>query len=481
MLKEKAYILGRVNALIDLALGAAAFFLAYALRIHVLSPYCFPNVFRPTRFEDQVWLLILLPPLTVLFLLVNGHYSSRHLYRYSGEYFRRAVVSVIEAAVAALVLFFVVRKSYLSRGQLIVMPAVQVLLIGAKILVLRKILAYRRGRGRNFHRVLLVGSGGSLRHFSATLAQHPIWGFHVEGIISDDKDEEPDSGARYGHSVVGHLENTLDYLWDHHVDEVIFVPSKATHLELAPILENCEEMGIRTHLALNAFWHRIAKPVLSRLEDVAVVTYSPVRPINTSLVIKAAADRVGAAILLALFAPVFLIVSGLIKLTSPRGTPVFYGQKRCGLNGKPFTCWKFRSMRVGAEDEVGRLREKNAMDGPVFKMANDPRVTKLGKILRKTSLDELPQLVNVLRGEMSLVGPRPPLPEEVLLYDRWQRRRLSMKPGITCLWQVSGRNKINFETWMRLDLEYIDNWSLMLDLRILARTVLVVLTGYGAM
>jgi lipopolysaccharide/colanic/teichoic acid biosynthesis glycosyltransferase len=168
----------------------------------------------------------------------------------------------------------------------------------------------------------------------------------------------------------------------------------------------------------------------------------------------------------------------VIKLTS-RG-PVLFKQLRCGLNGRQFVMYKFRSMINNAEQLRFELAALNEMDGPVFKSSRDPRVTPFGRIIRRFSIDELPQIFNVLRGDMSLVGPRPPLPEEVARYERWQRRRLSMKPGMTCLWQISGRNEVSFEDWMKLDLSYIDNWSLLLDLKILLKTVPVVLMGRGA-
>ncbi len=173
-----------------------------------------------------------------------------------------------------------------------------------------------------------------------------------------------------------------------------------------------------------------------------------------------------------------VVIGAMIKLTS-RG-PVVYSQVRCGLYGRKFVLYKLRSMKDGAEDVLWEIKHLNEMDGPVFKMRNDPRVTPLGRFLRRSSIDEWPQFWNVLKGDMSLVGPRAPLPEEVKEYSRWQRRRLSVKPGITCLWQVSGRNEIDFHEWMKLDLHYNDNWSLLLDVKILLRTFPVVLLGKGA-
>jgi lipopolysaccharide/colanic/teichoic acid biosynthesis glycosyltransferase len=173
-----------------------------------------------------------------------------------------------------------------------------------------------------------------------------------------------------------------------------------------------------------------------------------------------------------------MTVAAIIKLTS-RG-PVFFRQRRVGLHGKPFNMLKFRSMVTNAEELKAKLEALNEQSGPVFKIKNDPRITPIGRFIRKYSIDELPQLLNVLRGEMSVVGPRPPLPSEVEKYAAWQRRRLSVRPGLTCIWQVSGRNQISFEEWMYLDMQYIDNWTLLTDLSLILKTVPVVITGNGA-
>ena len=206
------------------------------------------------------------------------------------------------------------------------------------------------------------------------------------------------------------------------------------------------------------------------------VSATPRQPV--ALLGKRVIDLVGAAVALVVLSPVCLIATILVKTTS-KG-PVFFAQERSGLNGRTFKLYKFRSMYRDAEARRASLASRNEMSGPVFKIKDDPRITPVGKWMRRFSVDELPQLWNVLAGDMSLVGPRPPIPDEVKKYERWQRRRLSMKPGITCLWQVSGRNAIDFEDWMRLDLAYIDTWSLRLDVQILLRTVPVVLTARGA-
>jgi exopolysaccharide biosynthesis polyprenyl glycosylphosphotransferase len=209
-----------------------------------------------------------------------------------------------------------------------------------------------------------------------------------------------------------------------------------------------------------------------------MVSYDPVPQLSFSIILKSLLDRILAAIGLVLASPVMLAAAIAIKMTSP-GLAIFK-QPRCGLNGRRFTLYKFRTMVTNAEELKKDLMKYNEVDGAAFKIKNDPRITPVGRILRKTSIDELPQLFNIIKGDMSFVGPRPPLADEVARYDRWQRRKLSMKPGLTCLWQVSGRSDVSFEKWMKLDLEYIDHWSLWKDAQILFRTVPAVLRGTGA-
>jgi exopolysaccharide biosynthesis polyprenyl glycosylphosphotransferase len=218
---------------------------------------------------------------------------------------------------------------------------------------------------------------------------------------------------------------------------------------------------------------------LTEFDGFPLLSFSTTPTNEFLMFVRRILDVVLASIMLVIAGPLFMLPAAiLIKLTSPG--PVLFKQKRCGLNGRQFVMYKFRSMVNNAEQLRVELEGLNEMDGPVFKSSSDPRITTVGKIIRRRSIDELPQLFNVLRGDMSLVGPRPPLPAEVARYERWQRRRLSMKPGITCLWQISGRNEVSFEDWMKLDLTYIDNWSLLLDLKILLKTVPVVLLGRGA-
>ena len=222
----------------------------------------------------------------------------------------------------------------------------------------------------------------------------------------------------------------------------------------------------------------MAKGTALRAGDIPLLTFTTTPSNPGQLAAKRALDLAFSLILFLVTLPVQLLAAAGIVLTS--GTPVFFRQERCGLNGRHFTLLKFRTMRRDAPERLQEISHLNEMTGPVFKASRDPRLTFVGRLLRRLSIDELPQLWNVIVGDMSLVGPRPPLPEEVSHYEPWQRRRLSMKPGLTCLWQVSGRNELDFDRWMALDLKYIDTWSTLLDLKILLKTVPAVLTGRGA-
>ncbi|MCX7716851.1 MAG: sugar transferase [Candidatus Sumerlaeaceae bacterium] len=492
MLKEHQYIFKQVNMAVDLGVAVVAVLVSHWLRNAVLAPYFLPELLRhPARLSDYAYLVLLVPVAVVGTLSYNGYYASQRL-RTTGDSLRAIVMAAVVATAAGALVGFLLSPAHAvnlpgagvigqrtSRGVIALLPFVLIVLLWVKTLCVRRVLMALRKRGRNWRSLLLVGSGETLRHFIGLIRNHPFWGFRIDGIIDDSGRE---ALQVLGVPVVGRLSDLLPRLEKHPVDEVVFVPSAVSLTDLTPLLESCEEMGVRTRLPLNFFRHTIARPVLDDFEGFPVVTYSPTREMSFALLFKYVFDRVAAAVALVLLSPVFLLAALAVKLTSQSWSdPIFYSQIRCGLNGRPFRLWKFRSMVVDADKLLDKLRAHNEMQGPVFKMKSDPRITPVGRFLRKTSIDELPQLWNVLRGDMSLVGPRPPIPAEVEKYDRWQRRRLSMRPGITCLWQVSGRNQIGFDEWMRLDLEYIDNWSLWLDFKILLRTIYVVATGYGAM
>lgn len=480
---------------LDFAMSSLAVLAAHLLRNYILAPYIVPGIFRyQSNLRDYWWLLIFLPILTVVLLQYYGYYRSQRV-----SSIRSSLWAILfatgGACLSAIVISFIFTprgqstggitsifsQEFVSRGVLLLYGPLATVLLSVKTVAIRQLLLNLRNRGYNTRNMILVGDKAQAEEFLGHVNQHPYWGFNVTGLITDSDDGSAVTSAHNSVPVVGRFADLFPYLESHVVDDVVFVAGNEGFHKLVPMLRGCEEMGIRARLPI-PHGSRIARPVLENFDDLPVVTFNPVKEFGGALLFKYTFDRIAAAVLLLLLSPLLLIIALTIKVTSSRWSdPVFYGQTRCGLNGRLFTLWKFRSMSLNAEQQLGELAEQNEMTGPVFKMKNDPRVTRVGRWLRKTSLDELPQLWNVLRGDMSLVGPRPPLPQEVVRYDRWQRRRLSMKPGITCIWQVSGRNELSFDTWMQLDLQYIDNWSLGLDFRILCKTAYVVATGYGAM
>jgi exopolysaccharide biosynthesis polyprenyl glycosylphosphotransferase len=279
--------------------------------------------------------------------------------------------------------------------------------------------------------------------------------------------------------VLGRMGDLLQIVENNIVDDVIFAVGRRDLDRMEDLFLALHERGIRTRFALRLFPRTPAKVELEELDGLPLLSFSPAPNGIVGLAAKRCLDIALAFLLLVLGLPIIVAVAAAIKLTS--GGNVLFRQTRCGLNGRLFTLYKFRTMEEGAHEKRRALLPLNEMSGPAFKLRRDPRVTWLGRFLRRFSLDELPQLWNVLKGEMSLVGPRPPIPEEVAQYLPWQRRRLAMKPGLTCLWQISGRSdNPDFNQWMQLDLEYIDSWSPTLDFKILLKTIPVVLSGKGA-
>lgn len=348
------------------------------------------------------------------------------------------------------------------------------LLYGLRVVVLR-LLHYLRVRGYSNQNVIVVGTGDLAKSAINDLKDHPEWGFRVIGILDW---EDVTTLWRYRDiPLIGSLSNMPDIIKSNQVDCVVFAVGHKNLDRVDSSFRICEEMGTKACLLADFFSTHIARKEIIEFLGRPAVLYTTTPDSRFQIFLKGLIDHVGAAIGLIVISPLMLLVAVVIKLTS-RG-PVFFKQERCGLNGRRFQVLKFRTMVQDAENLKDSLMDRNEMDGPAFKIKDDPRITRLGRILRRTSMDELPQLINVARGEMSLVGPRPPVPDEVVRYDGWQRRKLSMKPGLTCLWQVGARNDSTFEEWMNLDLKYIDNWSLWMDTKILLKTIPTILNATG--
>lgn len=472
MFSRHSRMMGVVYALTDAALALVSFWVAHVIRarLHNLRPL-YPVYF-------YLWII----PVAIVLWLGTGWATGA--YRGVQDHgLRRSMLDPLKVALIAPVLLFalisIFKVEFISRALLGFYAACDFLLMTAF-----RLAAYRARLGasiagvRNF---LLVGWTHEALEIAKAIEADESHGMRLAGFALDrDKaadDALPQSGLRRPYPVYG-VSELPDLLRRHVIDEVIFAVANEDLSKLEETFLLCEQEGVKTRLSVNFFPHLISRVSLDRLRGAPLLTFSPTPENEYLMLLKRVADFVMAAILVVAFSPLFVMLAALIKLTS-RG-PVLYRQTRCGLGGRKFTLYKFRSMRAGADLEREDLAALNESDGPVFKMKNDPRRTFAGRLMRRLSLDELPQLLNILNGDMSFVGPRPPLPEEVERYEGWQRRRLRMHPGLTCLWAIEGRSQLNFKRWMELDLEYIDHWSPMLDWKILLKTIPVVLLGRGA-
>jgi exopolysaccharide biosynthesis polyprenyl glycosylphosphotransferase len=348
-------------------------------------------------------------------------------------------------------------------------------------LALRVILLSARRSGYNYRFLLVIGANSRSREVAGKIDGKPELGYKIVGFVAETPEamaEWPESSPG-GREVLGLLSNLRDILIGERVDEVIVcLPVDARFSDITMIVQHARDLGIVVRLMPEFADGTLLRNLhVEEFEDEYVVTLFREQML-LQLLLKRLIDTALSLVVLIILCPLMAAVAILIKLTSPG--PVLFVQNRVGMNQRQFRLYKFRSMVADAEARKRELAHLNERDGPAFKIENDPRITRIGRFIRKTSIDELPQLFNVLSGEMSLVGPRPPLPDEVKKYEWMFRKRLSVKPGITCIWQISGRNNVSFDRWMQMDHEYIENWSFWLDLKILAKTVPAVLLSRGA-
>ncbi|MGH8016329.1 MAG: sugar transferase, partial [Candidatus Zixiibacteriota bacterium] len=277
--------------------------------------------------------------------------------------------------------------------------------------------------------------------------------------------------------LIGNYHEAAKIILNSRIDSIAIAVEPEEILNVIAVAHAAEKMGVTIYFMTQLFQPSVAKCQAVNVAGLPAFKYSSVPGKGPSMRLKILSDRIGAMVGIIICAPLLILTALLIRLDS--AGPILFKQTRTGINGRLFHLWKFRTMVTDAEQKKQDLRSLNEMSGPAFKIRHDPRITRVGRFLRKYSIDELPQLFNVLRGEMSLVGPRPPLPSEVAQFEPWQHRKLSVKPGLTCLWQTNGRNNVDFDEWMKLDLQYIDNWSLWEDAKILVRTIPTVLNGSG--
>lgn len=371
---------------------------------------------------------------------------------------------------------FVVRPLVYSRLLLFEGALLMLLLLMLDRGVVLMAQAQLRKKGVGVKRIVIVGAGEVGRRVMRTVVARPDLGYRIVGYVDDNPDKgEGKIGRFQGYGSIDNLSHIID---DEEVDEVIITLPWNYHRRILSVLRACARREVRARLVPDLFQMSLSRVEVGDLGGLPLIEIQEIAFSRSELLVKRILDLLISALLLFFGWPIVLLIAIAIKLDS-KG-PVLFAQQRVGQHGEHFTIYKFRTMRQGAEDELASLLDQNEAEGPLFKMRNDPRITRMGQILRQTSLDELPQLINVIKGDMSLVGPRPPLQIEVEQYQSWHKRRLRVPPGLTGLWQVSGRSELTFDEMVLLDLYYIEHWSPWLDVAILLRTIPKVLAREGA-
>ncbi|MGE5309278.1 MAG: sugar transferase [Deltaproteobacteria bacterium] len=468
MLREHASVFKRLMQVADVAIVCGSFYASYyllGLRGHELKPL--------------VQYVLYIPVMAAIWLLFFNFYGMYWSFR--TEKIPTILFIVFETVGLSVMTFgailYILKVQDMSRALVLGTFIGSGIVTGIEKTAL--ILSFRRIReqGRNFRNLLIIGSNKRAQKVINLIDNHNEWGLRIVGILDEDLGKRGETV--HGHYVIGSMIDLPEIIHNNVIDEVIFVVPRSWLSQIEDVIIFLETEGIRVHISEDFFNLRHSRLKQTDLYGLPMLTIESTPDKIWQLYFKRMVDLTLSGLALVILSPVFLVIAALIKLTSPGH--VIFNQERVGRNGRRFFLYKFRIMEKDAEKRLKEFSAKNEMKGPVFKLANLPRVTPVGKWLRKLSLDELPQLWNVFKGDMSLVGPRPPLPSEVNEYDSWHRRHLSMNPGITCIWQCSGRNRIvDFDEWAKLDLEYIDTWSFWLDVKILLKTIPAVLFGVGA-
>ncbi len=464
MLRRDRLVRMQIHELLDACLFALGFWLACVLRSDPDLMELFGLVpLNPQTAPQYVWLYLVVIPCAPMVLEAQGFYNRPILC----PRFVTGWLLFKGCLFTALLLILVVYtfQMVIARGVIVWFAIISFGLVFIKEELLQWVFQSKLARNQYRRRFILVGTEGETARMRAEIkAKSPG---AIDILAELDLNQTP-------------VQLLVEMLHQHSVNGVILSAKHSYFEQVEAVIRACELEGVEAWLVADFFKTQISRTSFDDFYGRPVLVFRTTPEAEWQGFIKQVIDLVGALVLLAVLAIPLAVVALLVKFTSPG--PIFFRQERSGLNGKPFIIYKFRTMVTNAEQLKHELAAMNEMTGPVFKVTNDPRVTPIGRWLRKFSIDEFPQLINVLRGEMSLVGPRPlPVDEVKRFHDLAHRRRLSVRPGLTCLWQISGRNNVtDFKDWVRLDLEYIDNWSLWLDLKILWRTVPIVLVGTGA-
>ncbi len=459
----------------DIVLINVAFGLAYIIRYRL---QWFRGV-DPAYYTDFT---AYVPFATLLTVLLIGAYAVEGLYgEQRGRRFWDDVYGIINGTTTGLgvtiIIVFFWRPLFYSRLIFAYTAVLVVALLLVERMILRWILRYLRRRGIGVSRVVLVGAGELGRLVMRNVVANPDLGYEIIGFLDDNPTKGTTDIGRF--RALGGVDRLGEVLKNEDVDEVIITLPWQHYRRIMRVMTLAERAGVRARVVPDLFQMRLGRVEVSTLKGIPLIGLRETVFPRHHLVVKRAMDLILSTLALLLLLPLMALIAVAIKVDSPQG-PVLFRQVRVGKNGRRFYLYKFRSMIPEAELIKKDLQNLNEADGPLFKIRNDPRLTRVGRFLRRFSLDELPQFVNVLRGEMSLVGPRPALPEEVAQYAPWHHKRLTVTPGITGLWQISGRSDLSFDEMMLLDIYYVENWSLLLDIRILLLTIPKVILGEGA-
>jgi exopolysaccharide biosynthesis polyprenyl glycosylphosphotransferase len=434
--------------------------------------------------SDESFNFLAMPIIFVTWLILFNIIENKALYRqisYKKILLNVMIITFI-GVTTTISMDFLLKSILFKRTTIVIIGVISFILLLLKRWVVKSYLSYIHEEGLDTKNILIIGSKKRASYLVDEINKHKEYGFIIRKIIDPDSNRDGITMGEF--SVSGNFPEIYKVVMDLHIDEVFI----AMPLDYIPNIQECFEffnsVGVNYHVMVNTRISNInyktlrLEPVLEDYYGLPMVSFNSLNANLYSLYVKNIWEKILASVLIISTIPIILLFGLLVKISSQG--PIFFRQERVGLHGRSFFQYKLRSMVINAEELKADLAHLNEQSGPVFKIKEDPRLTRVGKFIRKFSIDELPQLYNVVMGDMNLIGPRPPVPHEVKQYTTKQMRRLSMKPGITGLWQVSGRNDLKeFEDWVKLDLEYIDNWNLMLDFKIALKTVFVVLSGSG--
>ena len=479
MLREQSNLISQVHKVLDICFTIIAFVSAYYIKLSLL-PESIRGLITTPNYYLVLLIIIIIWPITFNYLKVYTSFRTQSMNQIVLKIFK----SVLLGLIILSFIMYLLKITDVSRMMMFIFFINNVTLLILSKSIIYKMLKNMREKGYNTQNILIIGGRDRAKEVINTINKHSSAGYRILGCLGL-YEFEIGKFVKNGTTYIGTIDQLEKILLNQVIDQIIFALPLNLIKNAEKYIRIAEELGVSVRIMPDWNLHKLSySPGIARLQieeflDMPTMCLSTTPAGNGELQLKNMLDLFGATILITLLLPIFGSISIFIKLFS--NGPVLFTQERCGLNGRRFCVYKFRTMVNDAEQIRKNLYTMNEVDGPAFKIEKDPRIIPyIGTFLRKTGFDELPQLFNVIRGEMSLVGPRPPIPAEVKKYDLWQRRRLSMKPGITCLWQCSKkRYDISFKEWMSLDLNYIDTWSLKLDIKILLKTALVVFTGQG--